>query len=105
MNFGASIWNWITVDLPQIIQGIVEWFAQLPGRIWDCLLNIINSVIEWGTNVYNTATEWISNTINSIVDWFVRLPGRIWTCLTNVINNVITWCRNLASKGGGSCIV
>ena len=99
INFGVSIWNWITVDLSQIIQGIIEWFAQLPGRIWECLLNIINSVIEWGTNVYNTATEWISNTINSIVDWFVRLPGRIWTCLTNVINNVISWGRNLANQG------
>ena len=99
INFGVSIWNWITVDLPQIIQGIIEWFAQLPGRIWECLLNIINSVIEWGTNVYNTATEWISNTINSIVDWFVRLPGRIWTCLTNVINKVKDWGRNLAEKG------
>ena len=99
INFGVSIWNWITVDLSQIIQGIIDWFAQLPGRIWESLLNIINSVIEWGTNVYNTATEWISNTINSIVDWFVRLPGRIWTCLTNVINNVISWGRNLANQG------
>lgn len=32
VNFGISIWNWITTDLPKIIEGIVDWFKKLPRK-------------------------------------------------------------------------
>lgn len=32
IQFGLNVWNWITVELPLIIQGIVQWFAELPRK-------------------------------------------------------------------------
>lgn len=94
INFGLNVWNWITVELPQIIQSIVDWFAQLPGRIWDWLFSVALKIAEWGINVYNTASTWIMNTINSIIDWFAQLPGRIWDWLCNAAVKIAEWGVN-----------
>lgn len=32
IQFGLNVWNWITVELPLIIQGIIQWFAELPRK-------------------------------------------------------------------------
>lgn len=32
IQFGLNVWDWITVELPLIIQGIVQWFAELPRK-------------------------------------------------------------------------
>lgn len=98
-NFGINAWNWVTTELPKIIQGIIQWFAELPGKIWEWLVNVVNKIAEWGQNAWNTATTWVSNTINSIIDWFKQLPGRIWEWLTNTINNIINWGKDMANKG------
>lgn len=32
VNFGYNVWVWITTELPKIIEGIINWFAQLPRK-------------------------------------------------------------------------
>ena len=44
------------------MQGIIDWFSQLPGRIWDTLLRAITFVQSWGSSrlgwLYRSREEW-----------------------------------------------
>lgn len=31
-QFGINVWNWVTTKVPEIINGIVEWFKKLPRK-------------------------------------------------------------------------
>lgn len=95
VQFGTNLWNWITVELPKIIASIIDWFAQLPGRIWEWLVNVVNDIGKWGTDLYNSATEAVSDAIDAVVEWFTELPGRIWEWLTNVVNDIGQWGTDL----------
>lgn len=83
------------MELPQIIQNIIDWFAQLPEKIGEWLSNTANRIAEWGLNIYNAATTWVENTINSIIDWFAQLPERIGEWLSNTVNNIADWASNV----------
>ena len=76
VQWGINLSNFMTVTVPQFINGIVTWFSQLPGKIWEWLVNAWNNVIQWGTNTYNSAVEWISKTVDGIINYFSQLPEK-----------------------------
>lgn len=85
IQFGVNAWNWVTTELPKIILGIVQWFMELPGRIWNWLLETVVKINQWGVEMWNKATTAVSNMINSVVNWFKELPGRIWNWLVETV--------------------
>ena len=110
-EFGISIWTWITVDLPQIIQGIINWFAQLPGRIWSWLTTTISNFVTWLGNMKTKAVEGIKKVANSIVNGFKSLPDKIFNVGKNLIRglwNGITGMKDWISgkvKGFASGVI
>ena len=35
IKFGQDAWNWVTTELPKIIQSVIDWFAQLPRKYME----------------------------------------------------------------------
>ena len=93
-DFATSIKNWVTNDLPQIIDDIVEWFKSLPGKIWDALCGIINKLGEWKDNAINWVKTEVPKIVDSIVDWFKQLPSKIW----EAINDAKDWLTGKISS-------
>ena len=94
-----NAWNTFIAWLPGFINGIVQWFVTLPGKIWTWLSNVISKIGEWGSRMWSTASRWVSNLVSTVVNWFMGLPGKIWTWLSNIISKVTTWGSNLWNKG------
>lgn len=99
-DFGASVWEWITVELPQIISNIVSWFAKLPGKIWDWLLKTLDKVGTWLKDMKNKAWEGIKKVFDVIVDTISGLPAKMLEIgknivegLWNGINNAKDWLK------------
>ena len=88
INFGINAWNWVTTELPRIIEGIIQWFAQLPGRIWNWLLQTINKVISWGASMAQKGQEGAKNLFNNIVDAIKNLPSRMLELGRNVVEGI-----------------
>ena len=82
-----------------IIENIVTWFAQLPSRIGEWLLNALNKIIEWGSSILQSGTEAASNFITSVIQWFSQLPSRVWTWLSNTLSKIISWGSQLVQSG------
>lgn len=94
-KLGVLIGNWAKQNLPIIINNIVTFFSELPGKIRNFLTEIINNVIQWGINLFVNAVQWVSNTINNIVLFFSELPYKIWEFLLDIINKAIEWGTNV----------
>jgi len=69
----------------------MQWFSQLPGRIWEFITNAYNKIVSWGTNTLNNFILVCSNVYYIVSEWFKKLPGRIWEFLVNAYNNVVNW--------------
>ena len=98
-EFGTNIKNFVAKDIPNFINGIVNWFGQLPGKIWTWLQNAIAKVTAFGTNIINQAKTAGSNFLNNIVNFVKNLPGNVWTWLNNTITKAGNFARDLAKKG------
>lgn len=90
-QFGIDCWNWITVDLPLIIEGIIEWFKTLPDRIKEWLVVTIDRIITWGNHMKQKATDIAKGFIDEVIRFFTELPGK----MKEKWNVVIEWLKQL----------
>ena len=95
---GANVINWIATNVPQMIDNITTFFSELPGKIWNWLVNTYNKLVEWGSQMLQKAGEIASNCIDNIVKFFSELPGKIWNWLTDAFNKLVTWGSNTLQK-------
>lgn len=80
------------------IGSVIEYFKQLPGKIWNHLLTAYNKVVTWGKNTISKGIEVASQFLSKIVEWFKQIPGKVSNFLTQTINKVKTWVSQMVSK-------
>ena len=112
-NFWIEIWETIkskfsecckviveffTVKIPEVFNTFINFLQQLPGKVWDFLLQVIQKVIQWKDDMLNKAKETGINFINSIVTFFQELPGKIWNFLVQVVQKIIQWKNDMINK-------
>lgn len=98
VKFIMDIWTYLSTAIPQLIESVGQWFAELPGKIWTWLVETKNKFVTWTTELSVKAQESFSALINSIVTWFSELPGKIWTWLVETKNKFVTWTTELSIK-------
>jgi phage-related minor tail protein len=101
ITFFQTGWNnivtFFTESVPNWLESMYTWFAELPNKIAYGLGFALGKIIEWGTNTINYLTTNVPKWIDSIGSWFSQLPGKIWTWLVNVVTNLGTWGTNVVS--------
>lgn len=97
-GFVTGVVNFFTVDLPNAINELVQWFAQLPGKIAEFLSTVITKVVEWVANMASNAVSAGSQFISGIADFLSALPGKIASWLSGVISTVVGWVSQFASN-------
>lgn len=94
----GKIWLFLTKDLPDFINGVINWFRELPGKIWEIITNLWNSFVIWFNDAKDKAIKGINDLIDNIVAWFKELPGKLKEIFTNVINTVKQWFIDMWNK-------
>lgn len=97
-EFLISLGRFVAEDIPEFINGVVEWFGQLPGRIGDWLQQTLANLGQWAVDTVNKGTGAASGFLTSVGDWFSQLPGRIWEWLTATISNLGSWVGDMKNK-------
>lgn len=90
-----NIVQFFTGTIPAFIASVGEWFGQLPGMIYDMIVNILAHFLAWGIMLNDFVTTNIAGFIGDVVDWFKQLPGKIHEWITKAMTNVETWGTNL----------
>lgn len=82
----SDIWTKITTALGNIVSGVgdaigavVDWFVQLPGRIWQAVKDAATWLYETGKNI-------IMGLINGIKDMFKKIISAITDTVSGAIN-------------------
>lgn len=97
-GFVTGVVQFFTADLPNAINALVQWFAQLPGNIAAFLSMVITSVVAWVANMAANAVSAGSQFISGIAGFLSALPGNVASWLSGVISTVIGWVSQFASN-------
>lgn len=95
-GFVTGVVQFFTVDLPNAINNLVQWFAQLPGNIAAFLSTVIANVAAWVANMASNAVSAGSRFISGIAGFMSALPGNIASWLSGVISTVVGWVSQFA---------
>lgn len=97
-GFVTGVVNFFTVTVPQAIQSLITWFAQLPGNIAAFLSTVIANVAAWAANMASNAVSAGSRFISGIAGFLSALPDNIASWLSGVISTVVGWVSQFASN-------
>lgn len=97
-GFVTGVVQFFTVDLPNAINMLVQWFAQLPGNIATFLSTVIAKVAAWVADMASNAVSAGSRFISGIAGFMSALPGNIASWLSGVISTVVGWVSQFASN-------
>lgn len=97
-GFVTGVVNFFTVNLPNAINALVQWFAQLPGNIAAFLSTVITNVVAWVANMASNAVNAGSRFVSSIAGFLSALPGNIASWLSGAISTVVGWVSQFASN-------
>jgi phage-related protein len=81
------------------LENLVEWFKQLPDKVWTWLQNVISKVTTWAANMMTKGRQAASQFIQSVVDYIQQLPEKIATWLQGAIEKVTAWGSEMVTKG------
>lgn len=101
-GFVTGVVNFFTVDLPNAINTLVQWFAQLPGNIAAFLSTVITNVVAWVANMASNAVRAGSQFVSGIAGFLSALPGNIASWLSGVISTVVGWVSQFASNAASA---
>lgn len=94
-------WNnlgtFFTTEVPKIVQGIIDWFNQLPEKIGYAIGQVLAGIVNFGVNAMTWVTTQLPLIIAGIVSWFAQLPGKIAAQLAEVVKKAVAWAQNMVS--------
>ncbi len=99
--WGAVV-NFFTVTVPQAIQSLITWFAQLPGNIAAFLSTVIANVAAWVSNMASNAVNAGSQFVSNVGNFFAQLPGNILGFLNSVITNVLNFVSQMGQQAANA---
>lgn len=97
-GFVTGVVQFFTVDLPNGINALVQWFAQLPGNIAGFLSTVIANVAGWVAHMVSNAVNAGALFVSSIASFMSALPGNIASWLSGAISTVVGWVTQFASN-------
>jgi len=114
-EFFATCWDAIvlffTETLPATLETAVNFFAELPGKIWEFLSQAVAKLGEWALGLISKAGEVLPGVISSVVGFFSGLPGKMLEVGKNLVQGIWNGISNAAEwvlekiKGFGATIV
>lgn len=101
-GFVTGVVNFFTVTVPQAIQSLITWFAQLPGNIAAFLSTVIANVAAWAANMVSNAAHAGSQFVTNVVNFLASLPGRVLGFLNSVITNVLNFVSQMGQQAANA---
>ncbi|MFR1802090.1 MAG: hypothetical protein ACLSWS_08580 [Faecalispora jeddahensis] len=92
-NLGA----FFTTEVPKIVQGIIDWFNQLPEKIGYAIGAVLAGIVNFGVNAMTWVTTQLPLIIAGIVSWFTQLPGKVAAQFAEVVKKAVAWAQNMVT--------
>ena len=81
-----------------IIDKIVEFFSELPGKIGYALGYVLGTIAQWAQDVLDFVVTEVPKIISSVVSFFLELPGKIWDAIVTFVTvKLPQWYSSITS--------
>lgn len=97
-GFVTGVVDFFTVTVPQALQSLITWFAQLPGDIAEFLSTVIADIAAWVANMASNAAQAGSQFVTNVVDFLASLPDRVLGFLNSVITNALNFVSQMGQQ-------
>lgn len=91
ISWGTQAVSWAIDTGAKILNGILDFLIQLPGRILDLLTEVITTLLTWGPQFVSGGIDIAMNFLNGMVSFLMQLPGRVWSFLTSALSTAVSF--------------
>lgn len=88
----------IPAKIGNIVNSVVSWFSELPGKIGYALGYAIGTLIRWAKDLYDTVTREVPKIISNVISFFMELPGKISSAIYGSYQSVSDWANGMIQK-------
>lgn len=88
-----------TQKASDIVDGVTEFFAELPGDIADTLSETLDNVCDWASDMCDTAKESAKDFLDGIIGFLSKLPQKTSEKLSDALSNVKKWASDHIKEG------
>lgn len=89
--FTVTLPTWWNETVIPWIQGLPEFFAELPGKIYEKIITIKDKFIEWAAAVWETVSTKVQEIRDGIVNFFAELPEKIGYAIGFTLGKLASW--------------
>lgn len=86
-------------SVKDFVSGIITWFKELPGKIYDVIVEIFAHLLAWGIELVRFVKEDIPKFIAGVIEWFKQLPGKVWDWLVETATKIFLWGLHIIETG------
>jgi TP901 family phage tail tape measure protein len=84
--------------VPNMINGIITWFASLPGRVGAFVSNLVLTVINFFLRLAQQAISSAQNLVSGVINQIAQLPGRAGGWIANMAGTILGGLSKLAGQ-------
>ena len=88
----------IPAKIGNIVDSVVGWFSELPGKIGYALGYAVGTLIRWAKDLYDTVTREVPKIISNVISFFMELPGKISSAIYGAYQSVSDWANGMIQK-------
>lgn len=97
------------------VQGVLDWFGQLPRRVAAFLSNMVSAIINWFNQARSNAVKLAGGLVAGVVALIASLPGRVASIISglwgaaagafgNFSSRAIGWARGVVNSIVGAFV-
>jgi hypothetical protein len=88
MNFHVMVGQYLLAAGQNALNTITAWFGQIPGVIWNFLLQALVNAYNFHAEIIQTARDAGSGVLNSIVEFISNLPDAVWDWFIKTLDRI-----------------
>lgn len=88
----------IPAKIGNIVDSVVSWFSELPGKIGHALGYAVGTLIRWAKDLYDTVTREVPKVISNAISFFMEVPGKISSAIYGTYQSVSDWANGMIQK-------
>ena len=102
MTLASNLLTWAIQAGLNFLTGIVLYLSQVPGRVWNYLVQTTTRILTAGAQWVSRARSAASRVVSGVVSFMVSLPGRVASAIAGVVTAIISagaqWINNAKQK-------
>lgn len=102
INIFIGLWNTLVGHsiIPDMVNGIVQWFAQLPGRAIGAVQSLAGNLIGFFSGLAGQAVSWGSNIIQGLINGINSMIGNVSNAVGNIASIIGSFLPHSPAKRG-----